>query len=151
MDVCRIWQLSNLHSSLPIVRLHDIPGPFRRPATTLGCLASTLGLHIIYHISYIIYHMGLIRPRWLVVRCVLTAAGRCGLQCLCNPHATLQFNWFGGFSCSFRLMSAMGHRLQNGCLPALHGPGARTSLGGPVSPQGSNLPPIPTKRCAWGL
>ena len=43
---------SNLHSSLPIVRLHDIPGPFRRPATTLGCLASTLGL----------LHMGLIGP-----------------------------------------------------------------------------------------
>ena len=52
MDVCRIWQLSNLHSSLPIVRLQDIPGPFRRPATTLGCLASTLGL----------LHMGLIGP-----------------------------------------------------------------------------------------
>ena len=29
--------------------------------------------------------------------------------------------------------------------------GARTSVGGPVSPQGSNFPPIPTKRCAWGL
>ena len=34
-----------------------------------------------------------------------------------------------GFSCSFRLMSAMGHRLHNGCLPALHGPGTRDPKG----------------------
>ena len=57
-----------------------------------------------------------------------------------------------GFSCSFRLMSAMGHRLHNGCLPALHGPGTRDPKGQTSRPHSNKITDVVFRKRlgGWG-